>query len=256
MPVDSPVAQPGTADRPAERRIVLITGASRGLGRATAKVLAAEGAHCVLTARTVGALEELDDEIVAAGGNKPTLVPFDLRDADKIDQLGAALYQRFGRLDGLAACAGILGRLSPIGHLPPKVWDEVFAVNTTANYRLLRSLDPLLRRSPAGRALFITDRRVAEATAYWALYASSKAALETLVRSYAQEVTRFGVRANLASPPPMPTTLRRQAFPGEDQKTLASPEAVAAQLLPLLSAACARNGEIVELEPEAAAGSC
>lgn len=247
MPVESPEAAAGP-DRAVERRVVLVTGASRGLGRALAKALAAEGAHCVLTARTVGALEELDDEIVAAGGSKPTLAPMDLREPDKIDQLGAALYQRFGRLDGLAGCAGTLGRLSPVGHLPPKVWDEVFAVNTTANYRLLRSLDPLLRRSPAGRALFVTDRRAAQATAYWALYAGSKAALEVLVRSYAEEVARFGVKANLPCPPPMATALRRQAFPGDDPASLASPDAVAARLLPLLSPDCKRTGEVVDVE--------
>ncbi len=236
-------------EHPRGQRVVLVTGASRGLGRALAKALAAAGDHCVLTARTVGALEELDDEIVAAGGARPTLVPFDLRDGDKIDQLGAALYQRFGRLDGLAACAGILGRLSPVGHLPAKTWNEAFAVNTTANQRLLRSLDPLLRRSEAGRALFVTDAQVASATAYWSLYAASKAALEVLVRCYAHEVAKFGVKANLACPPPMATTLRRQAFPGEDQATLADPQAVAARLLPLLAADCSVNGEIVPVAP-------
>ncbi|MEX2629368.1 MAG: SDR family NAD(P)-dependent oxidoreductase [Tistlia sp.] len=254
MPVDNPEiggpAPSGAAvngPTAEERRVVLVTGASRGLGRALARALAAEGAHCVLTARTVGALEELDDEIVAAGGSKPTLVPLDLRDGERIDQLGAALHQRFGRLDGLAACAGVIGRLSPVGHLPPKVWDEVFAVNTTANYRLLRSLDPLLRLSPAGRALFITDVRAQQTTAYWSLYAGSKAALEVLVRAYAEEVRRFGVKANLACPPPMATALRRQAFPGEEAAKLANPEAVAAKLLPLLSADCQRSGEVVEL---------
>lgn len=231
-----------------DRRIVLVTGASRGLGRALALALAAGGAHCILTARTVGALEELDDAIVASGGAKPTLVPLDLREADRIDQLGAAIHERFGRLDGLAACAAILGRLSPVGHLPPKVWNEVFQVNTTANYRLLRSLDPLLRLSEAGRALFVTDARASMATAYWSLYAASKAALEVLVRSYAEEVGRFGVKANLACPPPMGTALRRQAFPGEDQSKLASPESVAAQLLPLLSPGCERTGEVVPIE--------
>ncbi|SMF00322.1 Short-chain dehydrogenase [Tistlia consotensis] len=246
MPVDTPDPADATpAAQEEDRRLVLVTGASRGLGRALAKALAAEGAHCILTARTVGALEELDDEIVAAGGAKPTLVPLDLRQGDRIDQLGAALYERFGRLDGLAGCAGILGQFSPVGHLPPKVWDEVYAVNTTANYRLIRSLDPLLRRSAAGRALFITDVRARLATAYWSLYAGSKAALEVLVRSYAEEIRRFGVKANLACPPPMATALRRQGFPGEDQETLAKPEAIAAQLLPLLSPACERIGEIV-----------
>lgn len=236
-----------------DRRIVLVTGASRGLGRALALALSAEGAHCVLTARTVGALEELDDAIVAAGGAKPTLVPLDLRKGDDLDQLGAALHGRFGRLDGLAACAGVLGRLSPVGHLPPKVWDEVFQVNVTANYRLLRSLDPLLRRSPAGRALFVTDGRARAATAYWSLYAASKAALEVLVRSYAEEVARFGVKANLACPPPMATALRRQAFPGENQAGLATPESVAAQLLPLLSPECERSGETVAVAARTAA---
>lgn len=259
MPVDPPQASLGTAGDPNsdaanERRVVLVTGASRGLGRALAKALAAEGAHCVLTARTVGALEELDDEIVAAGGSKPTLVPLDLREGDRIDQLGAALHARFGRLDGLAACAGLLGRLGPVGHLPPKVWDEVFAVNTTAGYRLLRSLDPLLRLSAAGRALFVTDARVAQATAYWSVYAASKAALEVLVRCYAQEVERFGVTANLACPPPMATGLRRQAFPGDSETALAAPEAVAQQLLPLLAPRCGRTGEVVALDGPAGPG--
>ena len=223
----------------------LVTGASRGLGRACAEALGARGAEVIAIARTVGALEELDDEIVAAGGSRPTLVPLDLRDGAAIDQLGAALYQRFGRLDGLAACAAILGRLGPVGHLPPKTWDDALAVNLTANYRLLRSLDPLLRRSRAGRALFVTDSRAAQATAYWSLYAAGKAGLEALVRAYAQEVSKFGIKANLACPPPMATTLRRQAFPGEDQATLAQPETVAAALLPLLSPDCESNGEIV-----------
>lgn len=248
--LDKTAAENEAETRADERRVVLVTGASRGLGRALALALAADGAHCILTARTVGALEELDDTIVAACGAKPTLVPLDLRDADKIDQLGAAIHARFGRLDGLAGCAGILGRLSPVGHLPPKVWDEVFQVNTTANYRLLRSLDPLLRRSAAGRALFVSDRRSALATAYWSLYAGSKAALEVLVRSYAEEVRRFGVKANLACPPPMATALRRQAFPGEDAASLATPESVAARLLPLLGADCEETGSMLVIEPE------
>ena len=234
--------------KPLQDRLALVTGASRGIGRAVALGLAKAGAHVVITARTVGALEELDDEIVAAGGARPTLVPLDLREGDRIDQLGAALYERFGRLDALAACAAIIGRLSPVGHLPPKTWNEVFAVNTAANQRLLRSLDPLLRRSEAGRALFVTDAQVASANAYWSLYAASKAALEVLVRSYAREVEKFGVKANLACPPPMATTLRRQAFPGEDQASLASPETVAGRLLPLLRADYAESGRIVGID--------
>jgi len=210
---------------------------------------AAEGAHLVLIARTVGALEEVDDAVRAAGGEAATLVPLDLRDGTALDRLGAALYERWGRLDVLVGNAGVLGPLSPVGHIKPEAWDEAFAVNVTANYRLLRSLDPLLRRSEAGRAIFVTSGAARKAGAYWSLYAATKAALEALVRSYAAEVETFGVKANLVSPGPIRTAMRAKAFPGEDPTELRPPEAVAEAFVELALPACARNGEVVELRP-------
>jgi NAD(P)-dependent dehydrogenase (short-subunit alcohol dehydrogenase family) len=225
-------------------RVAVVTGASRGLGRAVAARFAAEGAHCVLLARTVGALEELDDEIRKAGGTRPTLVPMDLLDAAKIDQLGAALHDRFGRLDVLAGCAGALGSLSPLGHIGPKVWEETLSLNLGANYRLLRSLDPLLRRSGSGRAVFATCQ-VGRGSAYWALQSASKAALEAMVLSYAQEVAKFAVTANLVSPGPLRTGLRATAFPGEDPETVPLPESVTDCFVELASPDDDRNGQIV-----------
>jgi NAD(P)-dependent dehydrogenase (short-subunit alcohol dehydrogenase family) len=242
----APSAEPLPAGRLAGR-IALVTGASRGLGRAIARCLAAEGAQTVLVARTVGGLEELDDEICRAGGLKPTLVPLDLRKGDKIDALGAALYERYGRLDALVGNAGMLGQLSPVGHIPPKIWDATFAVNVTANYRLLRSLDPLLRQSEAGRALFVTCAQAQVAKPYWAVYDASKAALEALVKSYALEVVKFGVKANLLAPGPFQSALRRRAFPGEDESKPPTPESLAAAAVALVSADCERTGEVIEI---------
>jgi len=229
-----------------EGRLAVITGASRGIGAAVARRFAAEGAQLVLIARTVGALEELDDEIRAAGGKQPVLVPHDLRDHDGLDRLGASLNERYGKLDILVGNAGILGPLTPVGHIPPKIWDEVMAVNVTANYRLIRSLDPLLRRSEAGRAIFVTSGAASGRNAYWGPYAVSKAALEALVRSYAAEITKTGVKANLLSPGPIRTAMRAAAFPGEDPETLRPPEAVTDLFVELASPACSRNGEVVE----------
>jgi NAD(P)-dependent dehydrogenase (short-subunit alcohol dehydrogenase family) len=243
---DSDNAATPTGSGRLEGRIALITGASRGIGRAVALRYAAEGAQTVLVARTVGGLEELDDDISAAGGLKPTLVPLDLTDGDRIDALGAALYERHGHLDVLVGNAGILGMLSPVGHITPKVWDETFAVNVTANYRLLRSLDPLLRRSEAGRALFVTASQARDAAAYWGLYAATKAALEALIKSYAAEVERFGVKANLVSPPPTRTGLRAQAFPGEDPRALPEPEDITDVFVALAEMSDTRTGNIVE----------
>lgn len=199
-------------------KIALVTGASRGLGAAVARRFAAEGAQLVLLARTVGGLEELDDAIRAAGGLQPLLVPHDLRQHDGLDQLGASLYERYGRLDVLVGNAAVLGSLSPVGHIAPKVWAEVMDVNVTANYRLIRSLDPLLRRAPAGRAIFVTCRTLLQGPqAYWCPYAASKAALESLVRTYAAEIGKTAVRANLIAPGPLRTGLRAQAYPGENR---------------------------------------
>ena len=227
-----------------EGRIALVTGASRGIGAALARRFAAEGAHVILVARTVGGLEERDDEIRAAGGSA-TLVPLDLREVDQIDQMGAALYQRFGRLDVLVGNAGVLGSLSPMGHFTPAIWDEVIEVNLTANWRLIRSLDPLLRLSPAGRVIFTTCAAGREAEPYWGAYAASKAALETMARIYAGEMAKTALKVNLVDPGIVATTLRAQGFPGEDRARLAQPDDVTEPFVALAAADCACNGEIV-----------
>ena len=225
-------------------RLALITGASRGLGAAAALAFAKEGAHCVLVARTVGGLEALDDKIKALGGSA-TLVPLDITDGAGIDRLGLALYERFGRLDVLLGNAGILGTLSPIGHIEPAVFEQVMAVNVTANWRLIRSIDPLLRASDAGRAIFVTSGISRKVVPYWSAYAASKAALDMLVGVYAAEIAHTNVRVNLYNPGPMPTALRSQAFPGEDQTTLPPLEAHAEGLIQLALPACTMNGEWV-----------
>lgn len=213
-------------DKPLQGRIALVTGASRGIGRAAALALASAGAHVVATATNQGALEELDDEIRVATGASATLVPLDLKDGDGIDRLGAALYQRWGRLDALVAAAGVLGPLSPLAHVDVKDWAKVVNVNLTANWRLIRSMDPLLRASEAGRAVFLTSGAAARPRAFWGPYAASKAALEAMVKTYADEVENTAVRAVLLNPGPMRTRMRRDAFPGEDPETLPPPEAI------------------------------
>jgi NAD(P)-dependent dehydrogenase (short-subunit alcohol dehydrogenase family) len=225
-------------------RLALITGASRGIGAAVARRFAAEGAHVILLARTTGGLEERDDEIRALG-SEATLVPLDLRDFDKLDQMGAALYQRFGRLDVLVGNAGVLGALSPMGHFDPKTWAEVIDVNLTANWRLIRALDPLLRLSPAGRAVFTTCAAAREAVPYWGVYAASKAALETMVRIYAGEVAKTNIRVNLVDPGIVGTNLRAQGFPGEDRTGLAMPDDVTELFVTAAAADCPHQGEIL-----------
>ncbi len=226
-------------------RIALITGASRGIGAAVARRFAAEGARLVLVARTVGGLEETDDACREAGGQGATLVPFDLREFDKIDHLGAQLFERFGRLDVLVGNAAVLGVLSPVGHLQPDVWQQVMDVNVTANWRLIRSLDALLRAAEAGRAIFVTSGAAAGGLAYWSAYAASKAALEMLVRSYAAEVAKTAIKANLLDPGVVRTRMRAEAFPGEDPGRLAPPESVTDLFVELAAADCARHGEVV-----------
>jgi NAD(P)-dependent dehydrogenase (short-subunit alcohol dehydrogenase family) len=227
-------------------RVALVTGASRGIGRAVALRFAEAGAHVVALARTKGGLEELDDEIRAIGGSA-TLVPLDLRQADDIDRMGLALYQKFGRLDVLVGAAGILGVLSPVSHLAPKDWDEVMAVNLTANWRLMRSFDALLRQSDAGRAIFVTASVASHTSPYWGAYAASKAGLETLARSWAAEVGRTTpLRVNLVDPGIVRTALRAKAFPGEDAGKHKPPSAVTGVFLDLASPGCTLNGEIVE----------
>jgi NAD(P)-dependent dehydrogenase (short-subunit alcohol dehydrogenase family) len=226
-------------------RIALITGASRGIGAAVARRFAAEGAHVVLTARTVGGLEEADDAIRALGG-KATLVPLNLCEFERIDALGAALFERFGRLDVLVAAAGVLGTLSPMGHFDPKVWQEVIDTNLTANWRLIRSLDPLLRLSPAGRAIFVTCAAGRERLPYWGAYAASKAALEAVVKIYAGEIERTALRVNLIDPGPVSTRLRATAFPREDRAAMKLPEDVTDGFLDLAAAECRLNGALIE----------
>jgi NAD(P)-dependent dehydrogenase (short-subunit alcohol dehydrogenase family) len=226
-------------------RIALVTGASRGIGFAIAKALAAEGAHVVALARTVGGLEELDDAIRAAGGTA-TLVPADLKDYPALDRLGAALFERFRRLDILIGNAGILGKLTPLAHVDPKLWDEVMAVNVTANWRLIRSLDLLLRQADNGRAIFMTTGAARSFTAYWGPYAVSKAALEALVKTYAAETVTTGLRVNLVNPGIVRTRMRAEAMPGEDPATLPPPEVIAEALLPLLDPAVTTTGAIFD----------
>lgn len=224
-------------------QVAVVTGASRGIGHAAALALAARGAHVVAVARTVGALEELDDHIRSSGGSA-TLVPMDLKDFAAIDRLGAALYERWGRLDMLLGNAGILGVLTPVGHLEPKVFDDTMAVNLTANWRLLRSLDPLLRRAESGRTVFLTSAVTHTLPPYWGAYAMSKAALEALVKTYAAEVRQTRVIANLLDPGPLRTRIRAQAMPGEDPDSLDPPEAVVPEILRLLAPDFPETGKL------------
>jgi NAD(P)-dependent dehydrogenase (short-subunit alcohol dehydrogenase family) len=228
-------------------RVALVTGASRGIGRAAAKALAAQGAHVVLVARTVGGLEEADDEIRAAGGSA-TLVPLDLKDAPALDRLGASIFERWGKLDAFLGNAGVLGQLTPLSHMAPKVFQELLDVNVTANWRLIRSLDPLLKRSDAGHALFVTSGAARKHTAYWGGYAMSKAALESLALTYAAECEGTSVKINLLNPGPLRTRMRAAAMPGEDPADLKSPEEIAPLIVELLSPGCTRNGEVVQFQ--------
>jgi NAD(P)-dependent dehydrogenase (short-subunit alcohol dehydrogenase family) len=226
-------------------RIAVITGASRGIGRAVAERFAAEGAHVVALARTVGALEELDDAIVRAGGST-TLVPVDLAELDKLDQLGPSLYERFGKIDIFVANAGALGTLGPVTHHDAKDWEEVFKINVHANWRLMRTLEPALRLSDAGRAIFVTSGAAHKLSAYWGAYATSKIALEMMVKTWAQELASTAIRVNLLSPGPVATRMRAAAFPGEDPSTLRQPANVTEAFVDLAAADCLRHGETVE----------
>jgi NAD(P)-dependent dehydrogenase (short-subunit alcohol dehydrogenase family) len=224
-------------------KVALVTGASRGLGRAAALALAKQGAHIIATARTQGGLEELDDEIKAAGSSA-TLVPMDITDYPAIDRLGAAIFDRWKKLDILIGNAGLLGKLTPLPHIEPKSWDEVMAVNVTANYRLIRSMDPLLRVAPHGRAIFVTSGLAQKCFPYWGTYSVSKAALEAMVKTYAAEMETTSVRANCFSPGATRTKMRATAMPGEDPMTLPTPEEVAAQILPMCLEGFVDNGAV------------
>jgi len=230
-----------------EGRIALVTGASRGIGRAAALALAQAGAHVILVARTVGGLEDADDEIQKIGGTA-TLVPMNLRDSDAIDRLGASIYERWGRLDAFLGNAGVLGQLTPLAHLEPKTFQEVMEVNVTANWRLIRSLDPVLRQSDAGRVLFVTSGAARKHTPFWGAYAVSKAALESLALTYAAECETSKIKVNLLNPGPMRTAMRRKAMPGEDPSLLPAPEDITPRVVEMLSPGYERNETIISFQ--------
>lgn len=234
-----------TPDQSLAGKIVLVTGASRGIGYQAALEAGRRGAHVIAVARTIGGLEELDDEIQAAGGGT-TLVPMDLRDGDAIDRLGRAIFERWGHLDALIGNAGMLNTISPLAHVEPKEFDQVFAVNVTANYRLIRSMDLLLRQSAAGRALFLTSGVVNRAQAYWAPYTASKAALEALIKVYAQEMKSTPVKVNLLNPGPLRTALRALGWPGEDKDALKRPVVVAADIVRMVSPDFTESGTLYD----------
>lgn len=224
-------------------KVVLITGASRGIGYFSAIEAARRGAHVIAVARTVGALEELDDDIQELG-SATTLVPMDLRDGDAIDRLGAAIFERWGQLDALVGNAALLGTLSPVPHLAPDEFQKVFDINVTANFRLLRSMDLLLRQAPAGRAVFVSSSSARSARPYWGLYAATKAALDALVKSYAGEMATTKVKANVFYPGAVRTAMRAKAMPGENPETLPHPSEIAPKLIDMITPGFAENGTL------------
>ncbi|MEQ8267783.1 MAG: SDR family NAD(P)-dependent oxidoreductase [Parvibaculum sp.] len=228
-------------------RLAVITGASRGIGRAVALGMAAEGAHVVLVSRTVGGLEEVDDEIRKVGG-KATLVPLDLTDFPGIDRLGATIFERWGKLDILVGNAGSLGTLTPLSHMEPKDWDKTLAINVTANFRLIRSMEPLLKRSDAGRAIFVTSGAAHKCRPYWGGYSVTKAALDAMVKTWAGELEKTSVRVNLLSPGPTRTAMRKKAMPGEDPTTLTRPADLVPLFIEMAMPDYTKNGEIVPYE--------
>ncbi|WP_026606418.1 SDR family NAD(P)-dependent oxidoreductase [Methylocapsa acidiphila] len=234
--------------RPFEGRIALVTGASRGIGRAVALALARAGAHVVALARTQGALEELDDAIRAEGG-EATLAPCDVRDFPALDLLGAAIFERWGKLDIFIGNAGVLGPVSPLAHVEPKQWEDVLAVNVTANWRLIRSLDPLLRAADAGRVVLISSGagHRADYKPYWGPYAISKAAVDALARTYAAETVNVSaVKVMAVNPGPLRTHMRAKAMPGEDPTILRTPEELAPKLLALCAQDWPETGKLYD----------
>lgn len=238
--------------KPLDGQVALVTGASRGIGAATAIELARLGAHVILTARTQGGLEETDDAIRAAGG-AATLLPLDLKDGEQLDAIGPSLFERFRRLDILVHNAAALGRLTPAPHILPRDWEEAVGVNLSATWRLIRTCGPLLLAAPGGRAVFVTTGRARAPLAYWGTYGATKAGMEHLVLTWAGETRTARLRVNLFDPGIVATRLRRQAFPGEDQAPLARPEDVAPALAALCLPEETRHGEIVEAAPKAMA---
>jgi NAD(P)-dependent dehydrogenase (short-subunit alcohol dehydrogenase family) len=229
--------------KPLQDRIALVTGASRGIGHSVALALARAGAHVIAVARTVGGLEELDDEIQKVGGSA-TLVPLDLKDMDGIARLGGALFDRYKKLDILVGNAGILGPLSPLSHVEPKAFDEVMAVNVTANWQLIRCMEPLLVQSDAGRAVFVTSGASWKGIAYWGPYAISKAALNAMVQTWAAENMTTKLRVNLLTPGPIRTRMRAQAMPGEDPSTLETPDKVAEKIAEMCLPGFTETGKV------------
>lgn len=230
-------------------RVALVTGASRGIGYQLAKQMAAAGAHVIAVARTVGGLEELDDEIKAAGG-AATLVPLDLADMAGIDRLGGSIHERWGRLDVMVANAAILGVIAPLGHVEAKTFEKVMTVNVTATWRLIRSVDPLLRLSDAGRAILLSSGAAHSARAFWGPYAASKAAVEAMARSWADETKNMPLRVNCVDPGRTRTAMRAQAVPGENPDTLPRPAEVAGKMLRLASPELAETGLIYLAQAE------
>jgi len=230
-----------------EGRYALITGASRGIGRAAAIALASEGAHVILVARTVGGLEAADDDIKSIGG-KATLVPMDLKDGDGIDRLAANVHERWKKLDILVGNAGILGPLTPLGHLSPKQWQDLLDINLTANWRLIRAFDLLLRQSDAGRVIFMSSGAARTYRPFWGGYALTKAALESMARTYAAECAKTPIKVNLINPGPLRTNMRAQAMPGEDPDTLKTPADIAPLFVEMASPAYTRSGEIIDFQ--------
>ncbi len=229
---------------PLAGRVTLVTGASRGIGYAAARALAKSGSHIIAVARTQGGLEDLDDAIKSAGG-EATLVPMDLKQPDGLDQLAAIILERWGRLDGLLGNAAMLGDLMPAPQIDPKGFADVFAVNMTANYRLIRALDPLLRSSPSGRALFVTSSVAQSHRAYWSAYAASKAALEAYVSCYAKEAQVTDLKVNLLDPGATRTAMRAKAMPGEDPDVLPMPADLAPLIVKMLSPDYTANDTLV-----------
>jgi NAD(P)-dependent dehydrogenase (short-subunit alcohol dehydrogenase family) len=225
-------------------KIALVTGASRGIGAAVAEAFAAEGAHVILLARTIGALEEVDDRIQAAGG-KATLLPFDLTETKKIDAIAPTIADRFGKLDILVGNAAMLGALSPVALSDAKLYDEVFKLNFFANYHLIRALDAILRAGPAGRAIFVTSAAARMQSPFWSAYAASKAALESMVATYAAETAYSPLKVNILDPGIVRTEMRAAAFPSEDPLSLPPPQNITERFIELASEEYSKTGKIV-----------
>jgi len=236
-------------NRALDGRIALVTGASRGIGRAVSLKLAEKGAHVILIARDVAALKELDDEIKQITGARATLIPIDMLNYKKIDQMGGILFDRFGKLDILIANAGILGSLTPIQHTKSHLWDKVLGTNLTANFRLIRTVDPLLRKSNAGRVIFVTSTVGHIARAYWGAYAVSKAGIEMLGRIYAEEVKTTNIKVNILNPGPIRTKMRAEAMPGENPDSIMLPQAITKEFIRLSAPECDLHGQLIDAQP-------